>query len=87
MFITFEAEITPNGLIKIPEEYRHLINGRVSVTITHTETDAQRKKRKEATLKLAGSWSDFTDEDLAGMFPRAFRFLKDGSNIDDKENS
>ena len=22
MFITFEAEITPNGLIKIPEEYR-----------------------------------------------------------------
>ena len=24
MFITFEAEITPNGLIKLPEKYRNL---------------------------------------------------------------
>jgi hypothetical protein len=87
MNITFEAEITPDGRIQIPEKYRYLVNGYVSVTIADSKKKAQQNNRKEEIMKFAGAWSDFTDSDLAEMFPRAFRCTKNGSTVDEKESS
>lgn len=57
MFITFEAEITPDGLIQLPEKYRNLTDRRVSVTITD-------ETKKAKIMKYAGIWSGMSDEDL-----------------------
>ncbi|WP_089721538.1 hypothetical protein [Candidatus Entotheonella palauensis] len=63
MLITFEAEITSDGLIRLPEKYKNLADRRVSVILTDdisTETNSQ----KEKILKYAGIWNGLSDEDL-----------------------
>ena len=87
MFITFEAEITPDGLIQLPEQYRNLINRRVSIVITDEPIDIKPSAKKEKNLKFAGLWSDLTNKDVAEMFPRTQLFKVDGVIVDEKENS
>ena len=64
MFITFEAEITPDGLIKLPTKYGNLADRRVSVTITDEPNHAKANPQKAKIMKYAGIWSGMSDEDL-----------------------
>jgi hypothetical protein len=63
MFITFETEITADGLIRLPEQYKNLVARRVSVTITD-DNDTATNPQKEKILQYAGIWSGLRDEDL-----------------------
>ena len=86
MLITFETEITPDGVIKLPEEFQTLTDRRVSVTITD-EIDAEGNAKKAKIMSYAGIWSDLTDEDAQEMFARTQLIKDEGIALDEKENS
>ncbi len=63
MSITFQATITSDGLIRLPEQYKNLADRRVSVTITD-DIDAETSPQKDKILKYAGIWRGLGDEAL-----------------------
>lgn len=63
MHITFETEITPDGVIKLPVEFQTLADRRVSVTITD-EIDTEANARKARIMSYAGIWKGLSDVDL-----------------------
>jgi len=63
MFITFEAKITADGVIKLPEQYHDLADRHVSVTITD-DSNTQVNPQKARIMKYAGLWKGLSDADL-----------------------
>ena len=86
MLIMFETKITPDGIIKLPDELQGLADRRVSVTITD-EIDAEANAKKAKIMSYAGIWSDLTNEDAKEMFARTQLIKDEGIVVGEKENS
>lgn len=86
MIITFETQITSDGIIKLPDELRDLASHRVSVTITD-KIDLEANAKKAKIMDYAGIWSDLTHEDAQEMFGRTQLIKDKGIVVDEKEDS
>jgi len=75
MLITFEAEVTQRGTIMLPEEYRNMELGQVTVVITDEPIASKLSSKKARIMKYAGIWNDLSDEELAEIQKRRQSFF------------